>query len=155
MSETAQARNTRRSNRVFFGFLIGIAAVGCLFLAFLLVPHKTGIVTSVGRVGEHAWYSGVGRHKSKNQGFSADIQVRVKDSTEMVTVHYRVGNELDIPLAGEEIEFADYPLTGYGPYPQMWAVKMGALLLGADALVYGGYLIAAYRKKQKAENGSP
>ncbi len=148
MSEAQRAQRATHGKTIFFAFLIGLAVVGCLFLAFLLAPHKTGIVTSGGRVSSHTWYSGVGRHKSKNSGYASDVRVRIRDTGETVTVHYRVGNALDIPQVGEEVQVADYPLTGYGPYPEMWAVKMGALVLGVDMLLYIGYLVAAYRKKR-------
>ncbi len=141
-----------QAKKVFFLFLIGVAAVGVLLTAFsFLLPHRTGVVTYVGRVSRYTAHSGVGKNSSEHTRFAADVRVRVKGSSETATVYYREGDPENIPKVGDEIEFADYPLTGNGPYPQAWAVKTGLFVLGLDALAYTGYLIAALRKKRKAE----
>ena len=135
------------SHRAFFGFIIGIAVVGVLFVAWaLLRPHHTGVVTRVGRISTTTHTSGTGRHRHARRGFSADVKVRLKDTGETVTVHYRVGKQESIPADGDEVEVANYALTGYGPYPEKWAVKLGLLMLGIDALVFAGFLVFQRRK---------
>ena len=134
-------------HRTFFYFIIGIAIVGLLFLAWaLLRPHHTGVVSRVGHIGTATHTSGTGRHRHTRKGYSADVKVRLKDTGEIVTVHYRVGRKESIPAEGDEVEVANYALTGYGPYPEKWAVEMGLIMLGGDALVYVGYLIIQRRK---------
>ena len=135
------------SHRTFFGSIIGIAVVGVLFVAWaLLRPHHTGVVIRVGRVGTVTHTSGSGRHRHTREGYSADVKVRLKDTGETVTVYYRVGKRESIPAEGDEVEVANHALTGYGPYPQKWAVKLGLIMLGVDALVLVGYLIIQRRK---------
>ena len=135
------------SHRAFFGFIIGIAVVGVLFVAWaLLRPHHTGVVIRVGHVGTVTHTSGSGRRRHAREGYSADVKVRLKDTGETVTVYYRVGKRESIPAEGDEVEVANHALTGYGPYPQKWAVKMGLIMLGVDALVLVGYLIIQRRK---------
>lgn len=138
--------NTQPS-RTFYYFIIGIAIVGLLFVVWaLLRPHHTGVVSSIGRIGTTTHTSGRGRHRHARKGFSADVKVRLKDTGETVTVHYRVGKKESIPAEGDEVEVANYALTGYGPYPEKWAVEMGLIMLGIDALVFVGYLIVQRRK---------
>lgn len=135
------------SHRIFFRFIIGIAVVALLFVAWaLLRPHHTGIVTRVGHIGTTTHTSGTGRHRHARKGYSADVKVRLKDTGETVAVHYRVGRKESIPAEGDEVEVANYALTGYGPYPEKWAVEMGLIMLGIDAMVYAGYLIVRRRK---------
>ena len=136
-----------QSHRTFFCFIIGIAIVGLLFVGWaLLRPHQTGVVTYVGHIGTATHTSGTGRHRHTRKGYSANVKVRLKDTSETVTVHYRVGKKESIPAEGDEVEVANYALIGYGPYPEKWAVKMGLIMLGIDALVFAGYLIIQRRK---------
>ena len=139
-----------QSHRTFFCFLIGIAVVGLLFVAWaLLRPHHTGVVTRVGHICTATHTTGTGRHRHTHNGYSADVKVRLKNTGETVTVHYRVGRKESIPSEGDEVEVANYALTGYGPYPEKWAVEMGLILLGGDALVYAGYLIIRRRRMER------
>lgn len=136
-----------QSHRTFFCFLIGIAFVGLLFVVWaLLRPHHTAVVTRVGHIGTATHTSGTGRHRHTYKGYSADVKARIVDTGETVTVYYRVGKRESIPAEGDEVEVANYALTGYGPYPQKWAVEMGLILLGIDALVFIGYLLIQQRK---------
>ena len=66
-----------------------------------------------------------------------------------MTVHYRVGRKESIPAEGDEVDVANYALTGYSPYPEKWAVEMGLIILGIDALVYVGYL--SMQRRQMSE----
>ncbi len=135
-----------RSNRTFLCFVIGIAVVGLLFVTWaLLRPHHTGVVTRVGHIGTTTHTTGTGRHRHAQKGYAADVKVRLQDTGESVTVHYRVGRRESIPLEGDAVEVAEYALTGYGPYPEKWAVKLGLIMLGIDALVFAGYLIIRRR----------
>ena len=144
-----------QSHRTFFCFIIGIAIVGLMFVALsLLRSHHTGVVTRVGHIGTATHTSGTGRRRHTRKGYSADVKVRLKDTGETVTVHYRVGKRESIPAEGDEVEVADYALTGYGPYPQKWAVEMGWIMLGIDALVFAGYLIVQRRKRPQGSTGS-
>lgn len=134
-------------HRTFYCFIIGIAVVGLLFVArALLRPHHTGVVTRVGHIGTATHTSGSGIHRHTHNGYSADVKVRLKDTGETVTVHYRMGKRESIPAKGDEVEVADHALTGYAPYPQKWAVEMGLILLGIDALVFVGYRIVQRRR---------
>lgn len=134
-------------HRIFHSFIIGIAVVGLLFVAWALIrPHHTGVVTRLGHIGTATHTSGTGRHRHTRQGYSADVRIRLKDTGETVTVHYRVGRKESIPAESDEVEVANYALTGYGPYPEKWAVEMGLIILGIDALVYVGYLIMQRRQ---------
>lgn len=136
------------SNKVFLYFVIGIAVVGLLITAWaLLRPHKTGVVVSVGHIGSATLQSGVGKNRNIHKGYSATVKVRVKDTGEIAKVYYRVGRAESIPSVGDEIEFAEYMLTGNGPYPETWAVKLGIIMMGLDALVYVGYLAATWRRR--------
>lgn len=122
------------------------------FLAFsLLIPHRAGIVTSVGKISRYTAHSGTGIHRSGHIRYASDVKVRVKDTNKIETVYYRVANPLKIPSTGDEVVFASYPLTGNGPYPQMWAVWLGAIMLVADVVVAAGYLIPRYRRKNASE----
>ena len=134
-------------HRTFFCFIIGIAVVGLLFVTWaLLRAHHTGVVTRVGRIGTATHTSGTGRHRHTRKGYSADVKVRLRDTGETVTVHYRVGRRESIPAEGDEVEVANYALTGYGPYPEKWAVEMGLIMLGVDALVIIGYWMVRRRR---------
>ena len=134
-------------------FLIGIAIVAVFFLIFsLLIPHRTGIVMNVGKISRYTAHSGTGIHRSEHIRYASDVRVRVKESDKMETVYYRVANPLKIPSTGDEVVFATYPLTGNGPYPQMWAVWLGAIMLAADAVVTALYLI--YRRHHNFERAS-
>ena len=125
------------NQKVLYGFLIGIAAVGCLFVLLALAkPHRTGVVTSVGRVSEYGYRTGMGRHAAKGGRFAADVQVRVKGTGETETVYYRTGSREAIPQVGDEVEFAYSLGVGNAPYPQMWAMYTGAILLGLDLIVF-------------------
>ena len=138
-----------KSRKVFYYFLIGIAAVGLWFVASaLLQHHQTGVVTRIGRISTTSHHVGVGKNAHDVKGWNAEVQVRAKDTGETVTVHYRVGRRESIPQEGDEIEFYNDLLVEYQPYPQMWAVKMGIALLGADLAVYTGFLIYNARKKR-------
>ena len=138
-------------HKTFFYFIVGIAVVGLLFVAWaLLRPHHAGVVTRVGRIGTTTHTSGTHGHRRIRKSYSADVKVRLADTGESVTVHYRVGRKESIPAEGDDVEVADYALTGYGPYPEKWAVKMGLIMLGVDALVYAGYLIARRRSTRRA-----
>ena len=124
---------TPQGGTVFRAFLIGIAVVGCLFLALaLLKPHQTGVVVSVGHVSSYTARTGRGIHASKHRRYAADVRVRVAGSANTETVYYRVGRVEALPSVGDEVTFADSFLVGNTPYPQMWAVRMGLLLLGLD-----------------------
>ena len=148
--ETIEKTEAEKSRKVFYYFLIGIAAVGLFFLANALIRvHQTGIVTFVGRISTTSHHVGVGKNAHDVNGWSANVRVRVKDTGETVTVHYRVGRRESIPQEGDEIEFYYDLLTEYQPYPQMWEVKMGIVMLSADLAVYIGYLIYNARKKRK------
>ena len=120
-------------HRIFHSFIIGIAVVGLLFVAWALIrPHHTGVVTRLGHIGTATHTSGTGRHRHTRQGYSADVRIRLKDTGETVTVHYRVGRKESIPAEGDEVDVANYALTGYGPYPEKWAVEMGLIILGTS-----------------------
>lgn len=142
---------------VIFYFLVGIAAVALFLLAFsLLIPHRTGVVTAVGRVSSYTVHTGTGRHSAGHTRYASEVKVQVKGTGERQTVHYRVDTPAQIPAVGDEIEFADYPLTGNGPYPEIWAVELGAIMLALDGAVAAGYLIWKRRKNeayQRQEEG--
>ena len=135
------------TERTFLSILIGVAVVGFLFVVWALArPHTTGIVTSVGHIGTTTHTSGRGVHRHIRRGYAADVKVRAKDTGEVVTVYYRVGKKESIPAVGDEIEFAKYALTGNGPYPEKWEVKLGMIMLALDAIVFIAYLIVHQRK---------
>lgn len=147
-----QERSAEKTRRVFFLFLIGIAAVGCLFVALALVrPHRTGVVTRVGRVSQYTVHTGTGRHRAGHKRYSANVRVQVKDTREQETVYYRVRDLDMIPQVGDEVAFS-YSLLigGNSPYPELWAVWIGVALLLMDGLALAGYL-AAVRRKQARE----
>ena len=129
-----------------------LAAVVGVFLivSALFAPHKTGIVTSVGRITTRNVSSGVGKNRSEHQRYASDVKVRVKDTSEKETVYYRVKNIESIPQVGDEIQFGYSLAVGNVPYPQMWAVWVGVFLLGLAAVLFGGYRINEYQKKRKA-----
>lgn len=128
-------------------FLVGIAAVALFLLAFsLLIPHRTGIVTAVGRISPYTVRTGTGRHSAGHTRYASTVKVRVVDTGERQTVYYRVDKPERIPNVGDEIEFADYPFTGNGPYPEIWAVELGAIMLALDAAAFAVYLIWKRRK---------
>lgn len=116
-------------------FLLSIAIVALFFIAFsTLIPHRTATVISAGRISQYTAHSGTGKNRRAHKRYGSDIRVRVKDSGETETVYYRVADPRNIPDVGDEIEFASYPLTGNGPYPQMWAVWLGVIMLGLDGI---------------------
>ena len=136
---------------IVFYFLTGIAAVALFFIAFaLLIPHRTGVVTAVGRVSSYTVRTGTGRHSAGHTRYASEVKVQVKSTGERQTVHYRVDKPERIPSVGDEIEFADYPLTGNGPYPEIWAVELGAVMLALDAVAAAIYLIWKRRKDDEA-----
>ena len=144
------------NKKVFYGFIIGIAAVGCLFVLLALAkPHRTGIVTSVGHISERTYRTGMGRHAEKRGRYSADVRVRVKDTDQTETVYYRTGSREAIPQVGDEIEFAYTIGVGNAPYPQMGAVYTGAALLGLDLVVFLSYLIITRRRQRGQEPQEP
>gem|GEM_PF-5738319 len=143
-----------RNKRIFFGFLLGIAAVGCLFLAFsLLRPHSIGVVLSVGRVSQVTAHSGKGIHRSEHVRLAADVKVQVKGTSRRETVYYRVPNASYLPQVGDEVAFANSWLVGNTPYPELWAVWMGIALLGLDALAVLGYWIIRLRRGRNPRGG--
>ena len=145
-------KNPQRSKKTFIILVLAAAVIGIFFIASaLLNPHKAGIVTNVGRISKQTWTSGTGKNRSKRSNYAADVKVRDKETSEIVTVYYRVRNVESIPETGDEIQFG-YSLVigGYTPYPQMWAVWTGVFLLGLSAVFFGGYLIAELRKKRAA-----
>ena len=144
------ANNPLRSLKTFFVFMICFAAVGLFFIASaLLNPHKTAVVVDTGRISTYTSTTGRGRHRAEHTRYKADVKVRVKDTSEIVTVYYRVRSPESIPSNGDEIQFANSMLVGNTPYPQMWAVWTGVVLTGVAAILYVGYLIARYRKSKK------
>ena len=144
-------RDAQRTRKIFYWFIIGIAAVGCLFVvSALLKPHKTGVVTNVGRIRTYQTTTGRGRHRAKHTKYAADVKVRVKDSAETETVYYRVGNPDRIPAVGDEIEFGYSLAAGNTPYPEMGAVWVGIAILGADAAAFLAHLLAKRRRKRKS-----
>ena len=144
------ANNPLRSLKTFFVFMICFAAVGLFFIASaLLNPHKTAVVVDTGRISTYTSTTGRGRHRAEHTRYKADVKVRVKDTSEIVTVYFRVRSPESIPSNGDEIQFANSMLVGNTPYPQMWAVWTGVVLTGVAAILYVGYLIARYRKSKK------
>lgn len=150
-SNNAPANNPERSRKVFL-LLVLLAAVAGVFLivSAVFAPHKTGIVTRVGRITTREVSSGVGRHRSTHERYASDVKVRVKDTSETETVYYRVKNIESIPQVGDEIQFGYSLAVGNVPYPQMWAVWVGVFLLGLAAVLFGGFKIDEYRKKRAA-----
>ena len=131
--------------KTFYLFLIGIAAVGIVFLAFaLLLPRHTGTVTRVGRISAHTDSWGRGRHRHARTVYASDVRVRPDGASGEETVYYRVSDPSAIPAEGDRVTYAR-TLAGYTPYPEPWAVRTALLLLGADALVWGVSLIARRR----------
>ena len=148
----SQAQSAPKSRKIFYCFLIAIAAVGILFVAVsLLRPHQTGVVTYVGRIGRYTFHSGVGKNAGRRVRYKSDVKVRIRDSSQITTVYYRVKDPADIPELGDEIEFSNHWLVGNQPYPQMGAVWTGIALLGADLLVYAGFLLADRRRPRSKE----
>ena len=144
------ANNPLRSLKTFFVFMICFVAVGLFFIASaLLNPHKTAVVVDTGRISTYTSTTGRGRHRAEHTRYKADVKVRVKDTSEIVTVYFRVRSPESIPSNGDEIQFANSMLVGNTPYPQMWAVWTGVALTGVAAILYVGYLIARYRKSKK------
>ncbi len=144
--------NRSRKKKVFYGFIIGIAAVGCLFVLLALAkPYKTGVVTSVGRISEYSYRSGMGRHAERRGRYGADVRVLVKDTNQTETVYYRTGSPDAIPQVGDEVKFAYSFGVGNAPYPQMGAVNTGVALLGLDLIVYLSYLITVRRQRRRQE----
>ena len=130
-------QDPQRARKTFFIFLAAIAAVGLLFaVSSVIKPHRSGTVVFVGHVSQPSSHTGIGRHSVKHHTYSSDVKVRVKDSSETVTVYYRVGRASDIPEVGDEVEFAHSVLIGNVPYPQIWALKLGLYMLGLDLLVF-------------------
>ena len=161
-SDKKPANNSLQNKKVFLLLVLLSTVVGIFFIASaLLNPHKAGIVTNVGRISIQTSTSGTGRNRSKRSNYAADVKVRDKITSEIVTVYYRVRNVESIPETGDEIQFG-YSLVigGYTPYPQMWAVWTGVFLLGLSAILFGGYLIGKQRKNRtealldNAENNS-
>ena len=151
--KSSQAQNAQRSKKTFFWFLIGIALLGCLFLAFsLLRPHRTGVVTNVGHITTQTAHTGTGIHRVEHKKYAADVRVKVKGTDERETVYYRTGNYAEFPEVGDEIEFAHSLLVGNTPYPEKWAVRAGISLLVMDAAVYVVYLLVQRRKNRERES---
>ena len=151
-SETKPSNNPLRSLKTFFVFMICFAAVGLFFIASaLLNPHKTAVVIDTGRISTYTSTTGRGRHRAEHTRYKADVKVRVKDTSEIATVYYRVRSPESIPSNGDEIQFANSMLVGNTPYPQMWAVWTGVALTSVAVILYAGYLISKYRKSKKQE----
>ena len=145
----AAAYDAAKTRKIFFIFLIAIAAVACLILALnLLRPHRTGTVVSVGRISSRTIHTGVGKNAREHNGYAANVKVRVKGSSEQVTVYYS-GRLSDIPQEGDEVQFGSSLTGGYSPYPERWALELGLYMLGADLLVWLGYLFYRWRQQRR------
>ena len=148
------APDAPQSRKVFFYFLIGIAAVGLLFVALaVLRPHTTGIVTRVGRISQYGVHSGTGKHRTEHKRFRSDVKVQVKGTNEKETVYYRVKDPSYIPQVGDEVQFSySWLIGGNTPYPELWAIWMGLILLALDGTAFVGYLVVAHKKRQREDD---
>lgn len=142
--------DVQHNRKVFFWFLVGIAAVGILFVALaVLRPHKTGVVTRVGRISQYEVHTGRGRHRRGHKRYRSDVKVQVKGTDEKETVYYRVKDPSYIPQVEDEVQFSySWLIGGCTPYPEYWAIWMGLILLGLDGTAFVGYVLVARKKKQ-------
>jgi hypothetical protein len=148
--QPAGAPDVRHNRKVFLWFLVGIAAVGILFVGLaVLRPYKTGVVTRVGRISQYVVHSGKGRRRGGHKRYRSDVKVLVKGTDEKETVYYRVKDPSYIPQVGDEIQFSySWLIGGCTPYPEYWAIWMGLILLALDGTVFVGYILVARKKKQ-------
>lgn len=149
-SNNVPANNPERSRKVFLRLVLLAAVAGAfLIVSALFNPHKTGIVTSVGRITTYKASTGVGKHRSEFTKYASDVKVRVKDTSDTERVYYRVRDLESIPQVGDEIKFAHSFAVGNVPYPQMWAVWTGVFLMGLAGVLFGGYKIDEFRKNKR------
>ena len=148
-SDFAKKHASGQSRKVFCIILICFAVAGCLLLAFSLLPsHKTGTVISVGPTGTGLRQSGTGKNVHKHKTYHTTVRVLAKDSSQTDTVNINVRNVDDLPKIGDEIEYANYWLTGNGLYPG-GGVRIGIIILAADLFVFIVFLIIEHRKNRK------
>ena len=128
----------------FFISLFLFASFGILLLAYSLLPaHKAGTVISVEKIRQ----SNTSKHDRKFGMYHTTAIVREKGSSTIDTVSINVRNYAAIPHAGDEIEYANFWMTGYGLYPG-GGVRVGIVILIITLIVLLSYLTIERRKKE-------
>lgn len=126
-----------RARKWMLWLTIVLVVVGCAFLAWSrFAPHRTAVVTGVGRARSYTTSSGRGRHGRRHDHtvYACDVSARALDNGEEVTVYCRAPERSKLPTVGDEIEFTRDLFIGNAQYPQKWQARLGLFLLGLGAL---------------------